>query len=111
MRDYPLYNPDLFDVERARIEIARAEVQRHPRLQLLGEIGSGRAGATGTVTDPEIVGPTQTMPPFDAQRMQAVLEVRQADYLAAASELRSRATEAAREAAINAERETMSRLR
>ena len=88
----------MLDVERARIEIARAEVQRHPRLQLLGEIGSDRAGATGTVTEQEIVGPTQTMPPFDAQRMQAVLEARQADYLAAASELRSRAREAAREA-------------
>jgi len=88
----------MLDVERARIEIARAEAQRHPRLQLLGEISADRAGATGTTTDQEIVGPPQTMPPFDAQRLQAVLEARQADYLAAASELRSRAREAAREA-------------
>ncbi|MFZ9405846.1 MAG: TolC family protein [Burkholderiaceae bacterium] len=93
----------LLEVERSRIEIARAEAQRYPRLHLLGELGTSSAGNppaqdAGPTDGQELIGPAMSVPPFDAQRLQTVLEARQADYIAAASELRSRAREAAREA-------------
>lgn len=103
-------------LEQTRIEIGRAEAQRHPRLQLLGEVASHAAGnpalaarlhaaSVSTASDApadtglsaEIVGPALSVPPFDASRLQSVVEARQADYLAAASALRSRALEAVRE--------------
>lgn len=106
----------MLELEQARIEIGRAEAQRHPRLQLHGEVRSGQAGAPGPLAQlqvgggsaasvasadsgmpAEIIGPALSVPPFDALRLQSVVEARQADYLAAASELRSRALEAARQ--------------
>lgn len=113
----------MLELEQTRIEIGRAEAQRHPRLQLRGELRPGRQGSPGhgadleaqAVSGPsssvesgpsssvdgdtpdELVGPALTLPPFDASRLALVVEARQADYLAAASALRSRAQEAARE--------------
>lgn len=106
----------MLELEQTRIAIGRAEAQRHPRLQLQGDVQSGtqspqgplarlETGALGVPSDAsgnsglsaEIVGPALSVPAFDALRLQSLVEARQADYLAAASELRSRALEASRE--------------
>lgn len=95
--------PDLAALERelaaASADIGAAEGDRYPRLSLLGSVGPLRldSGSLGATLSTWSIGPSLTLPLFDAGRRTANVESTRAAYVAAEAAYRSRARQAVRE--------------
>jgi multidrug efflux system outer membrane protein len=95
--------PDLAALERelaaASADIGVAEGARYPRLSLAGSVGPLRldSGALGATLSTWSIGPSLSLPLFDAGRRAANVESARAAYVAAESAYRVRARQAVRE--------------
>ena len=98
-----LQRPDMVAVERnlaaASAEIGVAEAARYPKLTLLGSIGFQSARADGTTVDGRSwsIGPSLSLPIFNAGRLAADVDAARARYDEAAAAYRGKARQAIKE--------------
>ena len=98
-----LQRPDMVAVERslaaASAEIGVAEAARYPKLTLLGSIGFQSARADGTTVDGRSwsIGPSLSLPIFNAGRLAADVDAARARYDEAAAAYRGKARQVVKE--------------
>ena len=95
--------PDLAAAERvlaaASADVGAAEGDRYPRLSLAGSVGPLRleAGQIAATLSTWSIGPSVSLPVFDAGRRRANVEAARAAYAAAEADYRARVRQAVRE--------------